>query len=266
MNSKLPISAVVITYNEAHLLKSCLSVLSFCNEIITIDLGSNDNSVDVCAPYTNKQLFQPLSFAVEPIRKWASTLTKNDWIMYIDPDEVLSQELSIEIINILSSIDEKVGMITVPWLFYFKRKALSGTFWGIDNMNKTILINRCKVKVPVGVHQGYILNEGFENKIISLKANNVLKHYWMNSYKKLYQKHLRHLEVEGKTKYNLGWRYNIKKQYKTFLTSFYDSYIIYKGWRDGFIGLFLSFFFAWYNFQIWSSLKKYQGNIENQKS
>jgi hypothetical protein len=88
----------------------------------------------------------------------------------------------------------------------------------------------------------------------------VLHHYWMNSFKVLYQKHLRYLKLEGKAQYDKGRRYTFKRHIKSSISAFYDSYVIYQGWKDGLIGLFLSLFYCWYIFSCWSELRKYQMN------
>lgn len=41
------LSAVVVAYNEAHYLSECLRRLTFCDEILVIDLGSQDRSIEI---------------------------------------------------------------------------------------------------------------------------------------------------------------------------------------------------------------------------
>ena len=261
--NKLPISAVVVTCNEAHLIEACLQSLDFCKEIIVIDLESTDDSKWIAGKYATLLLSHPKSLAVEPIRHWIASQASYEWILYIDPDERLDPKLKEEFINKFQIFPANTGMVSVRWQFYFKKHPLKGTFWGIVNMQKTILIHRERVVIPEGVHQGYQLKNSFTTLAIQKGDNKVLHHYWMTDFKKLYEKHKRHLQVEGKTKYEKGWRYNQRKQFKNLLTAFYDSYIIFEGWKDGFIGLYLSLFYAWYNFQIWNSLKKYQKSNES---
>lgn len=256
---KLPISAVVACFNEAHLIEACLQSVQFCQEVIVIDLGSSDDSVRITSKYATKTLYHPRLPDVSPIRNWAVDKTQHDWILFIDPDERIDPQLAKDIAHTLQNIDDRVAAISVPWQFYFGNTKLRGTFWGVEDAQKTILIHKAKVIVPNEVHRGYVIDETiFQIQKIKQERNNVLHHFWMRNYTQLYEKHQRYLKLEGEAKYVAGWRYNRKKQFKHFLTSFYDSFIIYKGWRNGVTGFLLSLFYAWYNFSIWNSLKKYQ--------
>lgn len=48
---QLPISAIIVGYNEARFLPACFSGISFCDEILYFDLGSSDNSIELANTY-----------------------------------------------------------------------------------------------------------------------------------------------------------------------------------------------------------------------
>ena len=255
----LPISAVVVCYNEAGLLATCLASLQFCQEIIVIDLGSTDASRSVASEYAHRILTHQRLPDVGVVRNWATDKTRFDWILFIDPDERIDDQLAEAMAHAFQHKTPHAAAFSVPWQFYFKKHRLRGTFWGMPDTRKTILINRRQVHVPEEVHKGYEVTS-LDGQIVPIKREerNVLHHYWMNGWGQLLEKHRRYLLLEGEAKFKAGWRYNRKKQVKQFLTTFNDSFVIYRGWQDGVTGFSLSLFYAWYNFNVWHSLKKYQ--------
>ena len=120
--NNLPISAVVVTYNEERYLKKCLESISFCQEIIVIDLGSKDESINISNKYATKVIHHERVEVVEMVHAKIKEYVSNK-VLIIDPDEMIDISLSKQIINIFESAvlnNPKIGSITVPWWFYFK--------------------------------------------------------------------------------------------------------------------------------------------------
>jgi len=255
------ISAVVVTFNEAGILEDCLKSLAFCDEIVGIDLGSSDPSVEILKKYGAKVHPFPKTPVVEEAKHFALQFCRNDWILFIDPDERVDSLLAADIKSMISEDQGNTGIILVPWLFYYKGKALKGTFWGHSKVSKQIIINRHRATINLFVHGGYRVINQAVSKEIPRKGSNVLHHFWMSSMNTLLAKHKMYIVKEGAAKYELGVRFSRKKQLKGILTEFYDSFVIYKGYRDGLTGLFLSLFRSWYVFESLSSLKQYEAKI-----
>jgi len=80
----------------------------------------------------------------------------------------------------------------------------------------------------------------------------------MNSYKQLVEKHKRYIKQEGKSRYENGMRIKLRSILKTPYKSFKFCFYIKKAYKDGLLGLFLSFFWMWYSVSAEISLYKYQ--------
>ncbi|MFI4867810.1 MAG: glycosyltransferase family 2 protein [Steroidobacterales bacterium] len=90
---KLPISLIVITYNEAADIARCLDSVSFADEKIVVDCGSDDDTRRIAAAHGARVVDQPwLGFGAQ--RNFASALASNDWILSLDADEALTPELA----------------------------------------------------------------------------------------------------------------------------------------------------------------------------
>ncbi len=89
----LPISAVMITFNESQVIRPTLEALSFCDEIIVLDSGSTDGTLEICREMGAKVFEEPFrGFGKQ--KQCATSMAKHHWILSIDADEVVSEELS----------------------------------------------------------------------------------------------------------------------------------------------------------------------------
>jgi glycosyltransferase involved in cell wall biosynthesis len=259
---KLPISALVASYNEGHLLEDCLKSLQFCDEIYFVNLGSSDNSIEIAKIYATVIAENEKVNTIEQIFPKYIPLLKHDWVLLIDPDERLDVELQKDILTFLKNPPEDCGKINVPIRYYYKNKALKGTVWGGLRFGR-LLIKKSNNEISNNVHIAVNLKPGFNKYTIPYKKDNVDHHFWASNYEQMLEKHKRYVQKEGKAKYSKGERYSIYKHLKETIQSFYDCYFKYKGYLDGYTGLFLSVFYAWYNWASILSLKKYQKQIQN---
>ncbi|MBV9655769.1 MAG: glycosyltransferase [Acetobacteraceae bacterium] len=86
------LSAVVISYNRADLIGTCLRALSFADELILIDKSSTDGTPDIAAAHADRVISVPWSPTVEETRAFAIAACAFDWILCLDDDECLSVE------------------------------------------------------------------------------------------------------------------------------------------------------------------------------
>lgn len=109
---KLPITAVVLTYNEEKKIFDCLeSIKDLCDEIIVVDSGSTDNTLEIVKQYTVK-IFSHTFENYSKQRNWALenlTIT-NNWILNLDADHRVTPELKEELRNLFhKGISEDVN-------------------------------------------------------------------------------------------------------------------------------------------------------------
>lgn len=260
--SKLPISAIVASYNEGHLLEDCLKSIQFCDEIVVVNLNSTDDTESIAKKYATKyylELEDKLFFdAYHP--KYLPLL-KNEWIMLIDPDERISFELKESLEQFFISIPIDCGKINVPIRYYYKNVPLKGTVWGGDKYGR-LLIRKTGNEIIGTVHSSIKLKEKYLTYKIPYTGNNVDHHFWVQSYQQMLNKHLRYIQKEGESKYKNGIRFNWFNTIKETIHAFYDSYFHCKGYKDYFLGLWLSLFYSWYVFSAYVSLKKYQKQLQ----
>ena len=96
------VSATVITFNEAHDLSACLASLRWCDEIVLVDSGSTDRTLEIAANYGARVFVLPFQGFSEQ-KNFAADQAKSEWILSIDADESVSPELQQEIRSLLST-------------------------------------------------------------------------------------------------------------------------------------------------------------------
>ena len=91
--SRLPVSAVLITRNAADQLDECLASLAFADEILVVDSGSDDGSLEIAARHGARVIDKDwMGFGRQ--KQYAVEQAKNDWVLCLDADERVSPELA----------------------------------------------------------------------------------------------------------------------------------------------------------------------------
>lgn len=121
---KLPISVIILTYNEEKNIEECLrSVFGWVSEIFIVDSYSTDRTIEIARKYTNKIYQHPFeNYSAQ--RNWAqdSLPISNEWVFHLDADERATSELKIELQNIFSgSINEFDGFFVSRRTFFLGR-------------------------------------------------------------------------------------------------------------------------------------------------
>lgn len=87
--SRVPLSAVVTTFNNAGTLDECLASLSFCDEIVVLDSGSDDASRQIAAERGARIFVEPFQgYGLQ--KQSAIDKAQHDWILLLDADEALT--------------------------------------------------------------------------------------------------------------------------------------------------------------------------------
>jgi glycosyltransferase involved in cell wall biosynthesis len=117
--NKLPISAFIIAKNEAdRIAKPILSVRDWVDELIVIDSGSTDNTVELSKSLGAATVYNEWK-GYGPQKVYGQTICKHDWLLNLDADEEITPELRDEIIALF-----KNGNPTYP-AYWLRTKVLS---------------------------------------------------------------------------------------------------------------------------------------------
>ncbi len=102
--TKLPISCFIIALNEADRIAGAIeSVKEWVDEVIVIDSGSTDGTVEIAENLGAKTFHNDWNgYGLQ--KRFGETKCKNTWILNIDADERISEELRVEIANLFNPL------------------------------------------------------------------------------------------------------------------------------------------------------------------
>jgi glycosyltransferase involved in cell wall biosynthesis len=110
------ISVCIVCRNEADRLPPCLESVHWADEVIVMDLQSDDDSAKVAARYGARVLRREPIPIVEPLRAELEAKATGEWILAMDPDERVSQGLADALRRV--SLRDDVDAIEIPFTHY----------------------------------------------------------------------------------------------------------------------------------------------------
>ncbi len=123
---KILVSAVIIAFNEADRVQATLNSLQFCEEILVIDSGSTDGTQAICENAGAKVVQHKFEgYGLQ--NRFGGEQAKFDWILSIDADEVLTEDLQQEIISIFQSKPKESGFYIPRTLVFMGKKFFAGS-------------------------------------------------------------------------------------------------------------------------------------------
>ena len=234
----LNISALVLTYNEESNIKRCLSSLSFCKEIVIVDSGSADRTLEIAAGFTDKIIHHEMEgFGAQ--RNLGIDSASNDWILWLDADEEISEELRKNISSIQDNPEIAGYYLNRQTQYLGKWIKHSGWYpqYVLRLFNRKF--GRCR-EVPV--HESISL----QGKTAYLKGD--ILHYAYRDLAHHISKINHYTTLIAKQKYEKGKRFNPYKLLFAPPAEFMKKYILKYGFLDGASGFAIAVTSAYYNF------------------
>jgi glycosyltransferase involved in cell wall biosynthesis len=84
-----PLSAVVTTFNNAATLERCLASIAFADDLVVLDSGSTDATVEIATKYKARIFTEPFK-DYSPQKQSAIDKARHDWVLLLDADEALT--------------------------------------------------------------------------------------------------------------------------------------------------------------------------------
>ena len=87
----MKVSVLILTLNEGQNIEQCLSALSWCDDIVVLDSGSTDDTLDIAKRFHTRVLVRKFdNFANQRNYGLAEGKFENDWVLHLDADEVVT--------------------------------------------------------------------------------------------------------------------------------------------------------------------------------
>lgn len=228
------LSVALIVKNEEHNLKECLETVTWADEIVVLDAGSNDKTIEIAKKYTDK-IFVNTDWQGYGIqRQRLQELTTCDWILMLDADERLTEELIAAIKNVLDQ-DDRNTVYALPRLSWCFGQFIRHSGWYPDYVTRLYAKDKAQYSRQL-VHEK--LEYAATLKSVKLKGD--LLHYTYRD--------LEHYLVKS-AGYASAWAEQRQKKGKTSsllqgglhgIACFLKMYVFRFGFLDGRVGLLLA--------------------------
>lgn len=232
--NKISISAVIITLNEAHNIVRTLESLAWCDEIVIVDSGSNDDTVALCEARGCRVVYHPFSGFGEQ-KQFAVRLAAHQWVLSVDADEVISAELKNEIIEIFDQ-----GEIACAGFYLPRTLVFMGRVFRYGNENKHAFLRLFNREyggfTNAQIHEGVKLN----GKTMTLRG--AMLHYSYRDIGHYFSKFNQYTSMAAKELYAKGKTTSRVMIVLRLPITFFQTYILKANFLNGFPGFVWSLF------------------------
>lgn len=220
------LSALLIVYNEIDHISAVLDNLSFADEIVVVDSFSTDGTIELIKKRPEVHFYQRVFDDYTSQRNYAIKQATNDWILFIDADERVTDSLKKEVIQTIVTPDASDAYFFYR-KFMFCKKPLHFSGWQTDKIFRLFKKEKASYVAERLVHETLKVNGTIG------KLKHKLIHYSYTDYESYKHKMLSYGRLRAKELYNKGKKPTlfhrlIKPTYK-----FVNHYIFRLGVLDG---------------------------------
>jgi glycosyltransferase involved in cell wall biosynthesis len=246
----MKLSVVIITFNEERNIERCLlSVQELADEILVVDSFSKDKTLEICEKYNVRLIQNPFEGHIQQ-KNFAMQQAQFDWILSLDADEALSDELLKSIKHIKSISKQEINLFEMNRLTNYCGAWVKHCGWYPDT--KLRLVNRQFAKWG-GVNPHDKLEGSKQEKVAFLKGD--ILHY--SYYTK--EDHLKQIEYFSKIAagelVKQGKNVGQLTVYLKMAAQFFKSFVLKKGFLDGKTGWQISKLSAFATYRKYSLLR-----------
>ena len=236
----MKISACIITFNEEENISTAIESVKWADEIVIVDSESTDKTCEIAADLGAKIIIQKWQgFAKQ--KQFAVDSCENDRVFSLDADEVVSEKLKKEILNLKETDETSLADgYKISRLTYYMNRPIRHCGWYPDWQLR--FFNRTKGKWNDRlVHESFIMQENA--KLLKLKAD-ILHYSVKNSDHHNEMIGKRYAPLAAEQMFQNGKRTSRFKIATVGLTTFLQTYLLKMGFLDGFAGFCISRFAA----------------------
>lgn len=249
---KNKLSAVFITYNEIIHIDEVLTNVQFADEIIVVDSFSTDGTVERIKKRPNVTFIQRPFVNYTDQKSYAMSLASNDWVLFMDADERLTERLKNEILKTING-----DVRAVAYFFYrtfmFKQKVLRFSGWQSDKNFRLFRKSKVAFTKERIVHETLIVT----GEVAAL--NHKLIHYSYKNYEDYKGKMIKYGQMKAQEELAKDYDPNLYHFAFRPFYKFLNHFIFRLGFLDGKKGLIISYLNALGVYSRYKELKRLRG-------
>ncbi len=243
------ISAVILTKNEEKYIEKCIQSVKWCDEIVIVDDNSSDKTIEIAKKYKTTIYYRSLSNNFSNQRNFAIARAKNEWIFFVDADEIVSDALAYEISNAVGLKDRNLRNFNG---FYIRR---SDFMWGKRlKYGETGNIELLRLgRKEFGIWEGRA-HEKWQIAGNTGKLKNSLLHFPHKTLEEFLKEINFYTDIRAKELKDKNCKVSIWSIILYPLGKFMINFILKRGFMDGMHGLVFAIIMSFHSFLVRSKL------------
>jgi glycosyltransferase involved in cell wall biosynthesis len=241
------LSATVITFNEEKNLSPCLESLAFADEIIVIDSGSTDRTLEIAKAFTDRVYQEPWQGYARQ-KNLAQERAQGPWILNVDADERVTPALGREIRALLFRGPEEAGF-RIPRKNYFRGRWIRHGGW-YPNYILRLYRKEAGAFALREVHEQVVV----KGKVGTLKSP--LEHFTYDSISDYLKRMEIYSDLSAAQYFREGKQVTWAGVFFRSFFTFFRMWILQAGFLDGSDGLVLAVLYSHYTFAKYAKLKE----------
>ena len=225
------LSVVIITKNEAHAIADCLHSVSWADEIIVVDSGSTDDTVNICQQFGAKVTITDDWPGFGQQKNRALALATQPWVLSIDADERVTPELQEEIKRVITA--DANASYRMPRSSSYCGQFIRHSGWSPDYITRLFKRDHGKFSDDL-VHERLLT----EHPTLTLKSS--LLHISYINLEEVLDKVNRYSTAGAVMSHSRGKSATLGKAVRHGIWAFIRTYFIRLGFLDGKMGFVLA--------------------------
>lgn len=226
----MPMSVIIITRNESANMVACLQSVNFADEVIVLDGQSTDDTVALAEKHGATVILSDTWEGFGRQKNKALSHASHDWVLSLDADERVSDELAKEIQAVLKNAQHDI--YDIPRLTNFCGQWIHHCGWRPDRVARLFKKNAARFSDDV-VHEKLV---ALKNQPLG-KLHHSLLHYSYPSAQAYWRKLQVYSQAWAQQKFDQGHTTSMSRAVGSGFFAFIKSYLFRLGFLDGAMGL-----------------------------
>lgn len=256
-NNRPTLTIGILTKNEERLIENCICSALFADEVIVIDSGSTDKTIQIANRLGVKTFVSEdwQGFAVQ--RNRLLSHVNSDYIFFLDADEIITPELRHEIQTIVASQESAV------WSVMWTVVAYGHT---LHHFKSNTSMERLFPRHLIACYEGVVHEEALltQQRVVRHTLSHRLLHHSRQSIKASLEKLTQYAMLGAAKRFAKGKSGGILRGIGSAIASFLKTYIVQRGIFDGGPGFLYCYFIALECFFRYVALKYDKASLTNE--
>lgn len=232
MAEKIPLSVAIITKDEAANLPGCLKSVAFARQIVVVDSGSTDGTLEIARDFGCDVFVEPWK-GFGPQKQMAIDRCREPWVLVLDADERIPPETEAAIRAVVSGGESSASGCSFPRRNFFQGRWIRHMGWWPDRITRLFRNGRGRM-TEASVHEAVDVS----GQVVPLESP--IEHYTESRLSEILKKIDKYSTLAAEEAFREGRQSSVWGAIVRAELTFFQDYVLRRGFLDGRQGLVLS--------------------------